>query len=87
MITGNRNHYGMCKVGGVRRDIRDGDIPILRKAMADLVPIVDMFKGAVMDDPVIHARTKGIGVLTKEEAINFMKNAFSLKVGEENELQ
>ena len=27
-----------------------------------------MFKGAVMDDPVIHARTKGIGVLTKEQA-------------------
>jgi len=27
-----------------------------------------MFKGAVMDDPVIHARTKGVGVLTREQA-------------------
>ena len=30
-----------------------------------------MFKGAVIDDPVIHARTKGVGVLTKEEAIDY----------------
>jgi len=30
-----------------------------------------MLKKAVTDDPVIHARTKGIGVLTKEDAINY----------------
>jgi NADH-quinone oxidoreductase subunit D len=33
-----------------------------------LRPALDMFVGAVVDDPVIHARTKGIGVLTPEEA-------------------
>jgi len=71
MICGNRNHYGMSKIGGVRRDIRDEDIPILRKAMDELVPAVDMFKGAVMDDPVIQARLKGIGTLTKQQAIDW----------------
>jgi NADH-quinone oxidoreductase subunit D len=30
-----------------------------------------MFKGAVMDDPIIHYRTKGIGVLTKQQAIDY----------------
>jgi NADH-quinone oxidoreductase subunit D len=30
-----------------------------------------MFKGAIQDDPVIHVRTKNVGVLTKEEAINY----------------
>ncbi|MBU0548379.1 MAG: nickel-dependent hydrogenase large subunit [Candidatus Omnitrophica bacterium] len=71
MITGNRNHYAMMKVGGVRRDIKDEDVPILKKTLDDLVPAVDMFKGAVMDDPVIKARLKGIGILTKQQAIDW----------------
>jgi NADH-quinone oxidoreductase subunit D len=71
MITGNRNHYAMMKIGGVRRDIKDEDIPVLKKALDDLVPAVDMFKGAVMDDPVIQARLKGIGILTKQQAIDW----------------
>ncbi len=71
LITGNRQHYGMMKVGGVRRDIKEEDIPRIKKCVDDLVPILDMFKGAVIDDPVIHARTKGVGVLTKEEAIDY----------------
>ena len=71
MITGNRNHYAMSKVGGVRRDIKDEDIPILKKTLDDLVPAVDMFRGAVMDDPVIRARLKDIGILTKQQAIDW----------------
>ncbi|RKY79831.1 hypothetical protein DRQ07_05985 [candidate division KSB1 bacterium] len=61
----------MFKVGGVRRDIDDDDIPWIRKSLDQLKPALDMFKGAVMDDPVIHARTKGVGVLTKEKAIEY----------------
>ncbi|MCM8781511.1 MAG: nickel-dependent hydrogenase large subunit [Candidatus Omnitrophica bacterium] len=69
MITGNRNHYAMMKIGGVRRDIREEDKAILKKVLNnELLPAVDMFKGAVMDDPVIQARLKGIGILTKNEA-------------------
>jgi len=71
MITGNRNHYAMMKIGGVRRDIKDEDISILKKTLDDLLPAVDMFKGAVMDDPVIKARLKGIGILTKQQAIDW----------------
>jgi NADH-quinone oxidoreductase subunit D len=71
MITGNRNHYAMMKTGGVRRDIKDEDTPILKKTLDELVPAVDMFKGAVMDDPVIKARLKGIGILTKQQAIDW----------------
>lgn len=71
MITGNRNHYAMMKPGGVRRDIKEEHIPVLKKALDDLGPAVDMFKGAVMDDPVIQARLKGIGVLTKKQALEW----------------
>jgi NADH-quinone oxidoreductase subunit D len=71
MITGNRNHYGMSKVGGVRRDIRDEDVPALKKALDELVPAINMFKGAVMDDPVIQMRLKGVGVLNKKQATDW----------------
>lgn len=66
-ITGNRQHYAMFKPGGVRRDIDEKDIPWIMEQLDSLVPAVNMFKGAVMDDPVIHARLKGIGVLTKKD--------------------
>jgi NADH-quinone oxidoreductase subunit D len=71
LISGNRQHYAMMKIGGVRRDIKNEDIPQLKKMVKELYPALDLFKGAVMDDPVIQARTKGVGVLTKEEAIDF----------------
>ncbi|MEW6075101.1 MAG: nickel-dependent hydrogenase large subunit [Candidatus Omnitrophota bacterium] len=71
MISGNRNHYGMMKVGGVRRDIRDEDIPIIRKTLDELTSATEMFKGAVMDDPVIQWRLKGVGILTKQQALEW----------------
>ncbi len=70
-ITGNRQHYAMMKIGGVRRDIESDDIPKIWKMVDELLPILDMFKGAVMDDPVIHARLKGVGILTKEDVFEY----------------
>jgi NADH-quinone oxidoreductase subunit D len=70
-IAGNRQHYAMMKPGGVRRDIEDRDVPDIMKMVDGLVPVLDMFKGAVMDDPVIQARTKGIGVLSRQQAQDF----------------
>ena len=73
-VTGNRNHYAMMKPGGVRRDITDEMIKPTIKMLDDMVTALDLFKGAVVDDPLIHARTKGVGILTKED----IKNFFSL---------
>src|SRR5512137_1231014 len=71
MITGNRNSYAMFKVGGVRRDIENSRIPVIRKVLSDVKKKTDLLTGAVMDDPVIHARTKGVGVLTKQDVIDY----------------
>ncbi|MCD6080715.1 MAG: nickel-dependent hydrogenase large subunit, partial [Candidatus Omnitrophica bacterium] len=70
-ISGNRNHYAMMKPGGVRRDIDEEDIPMILKGLDELEEKIIMLKKAVMDDPVFHARLKGVGILTKEEAINY----------------
>jgi len=71
MITGNRNSYAMFKIGGVRRDIANDKFPAIRKVLNGLKPKVDMLLGAVLDDPVIHARTKGVGILTRQDIIDF----------------
>jgi NADH-quinone oxidoreductase subunit D len=71
MITGNRNNYAMFKVGGVRRDIKDEDIPALKKTLDELAPSLNMFYKAINDDPVIKARLKKAGTLTKEQAVDW----------------
>lgn len=71
MITGNRNSYAMFKVGGVRRDIENSKIATIRKEMDEVRRKTDLLTGAVMDDPVIHARTKGVGVLTRQDIIDY----------------
>jgi len=71
MITGNRNSYAMFKVGGVRRDIENHKIAAIRKTLDDVKLKTDLLAGAVMDDPVIHARTKGVGVLTRQDVIDY----------------
>lgn len=71
ILSGNRNNYAMFKPGGVRRDIKPEDIPLVIKKIDSIVPTLEMLKKAVLDDTVLHARTKGIGILTKQDAINY----------------
>ncbi|MBL7076546.1 MAG: nickel-dependent hydrogenase large subunit [Kiritimatiellae bacterium] len=71
LVTGNRNHYAMMKPGGVRRDIKDEDIPTIRKTLDGLHGPLELFRDAVSDDPIIHARLKGVGVLTPEQIVDY----------------
>jgi len=71
MITGNRNSYAMFKIGGVRRDIEEHKIASIEKVLGELKRKTDLLTGAVMDDPVIHARTKGVGILTRQDVIDY----------------
>lgn len=70
-VTGNRQNYAMHKVGGVRRDIEKEHIPYILKRLDEFTKQLTMLKGAVLDDPVLHERLKGVGVLTKEDAIDY----------------
>ena len=70
-ITGNRNNYGNVRVGGCREDIPDELIPKILKELDQIEKKTDMLTKAVLDDPVIHARLKGVGILKKEDAIKY----------------
>jgi NADH-quinone oxidoreductase subunit D len=71
ILSGNRQNYAMFKPGGVRRDFKAEDIPLALKKIDSIVPTLNRLKKAIIDDPVLHARLKGIGVLTKEDAIDY----------------
>jgi NADH-quinone oxidoreductase subunit D len=71
LITGNRNHYGMMKPGGVRRDISDTDLPAILDLLQGLQDPIKMFRDAVIEDPLVHARTKGVGILSREKAVAY----------------
>jgi len=70
-LTGNRNNYAMMKVGGVRRDFDDSKMSKVRKLLDDVWEKVVMLAGAVTDDPVLHARLKGVGILSPEDVHNY----------------
>ncbi len=68
IATGSRVNYANCKIGGVRRDITDEQLQAIDKAAAELAKPLDMLTNAVLDDPVLHARLKGVGILSAEDA-------------------
>ena len=70
-ITGNRNNYGNVRVGGCREDIPDELRARIVRDIDELEKKVDMLVKVVFDDPVIHARVKGVGILTREDAIRY----------------
>jgi len=70
-ITGNRNNYGNVKVGGCREDIPNELKPKMLKALDAIEKKTEMLTKAVLDDPILHARLKGVGVLSKEDAIAY----------------
>jgi membrane-bound hydrogenase subunit alpha len=70
-IAGNRNQYGNVKVGGCREDVDDELKPKILKEMDKIEKKVDMLIKAVLDDPVLHARLKAVGVLTNQDAIRY----------------
>ncbi len=69
MVTGNRNHYGANKPGGVRWDIKPEQIPQIHAVLDVVEKKTMMLTKAVLDDPVIRARLEGVGILTREQAL------------------
>ncbi|MFH1371372.1 MAG: nickel-dependent hydrogenase large subunit [Planctomycetota bacterium] len=70
-ITGNRNNYGNVRVGGCREDIPDELKPKIIEELDKIAKKMEMLTKAILDDPVLHARLKGVGILKKEDAISY----------------
>jgi membrane-bound hydrogenase subunit alpha len=71
IISGNRNHYGMMRVGGVAKDVDPEKVKSLLDIIDEIEKKIQMIAKAATDDPVLKSRLKGVGVLTKKDAIDF----------------
>jgi membrane-bound hydrogenase subunit alpha len=71
LLSGNRVNYGVATFGGVRWDVT----PELARSIRDMVRYYrrefQPFRDIVMEDPVAHARMRGVGVLTNDEAVRY----------------
>jgi NADH-quinone oxidoreductase subunit D len=70
-ITGNRNNYGNVKVGGCREDISEECLAKISVELDEIEKKTEMITKAVLDDPVIHARLKGVGILSRDDAVKY----------------
>ena len=61
-ITGNRKTYGLCVIGGVRRDMTPELKAELRQVLDRLETEWRAVTGAVSKDHNIQKRTRGVGV-------------------------
>jgi Ni,Fe-hydrogenase III large subunit/Ni,Fe-hydrogenase III component G len=69
LTSGNRVYSSLMTVGGVRRDIRDTDIPRIKTTLEDLRKKLPFYRQIYTNEPTIKARMRDVGVLDRLDAI------------------
>ncbi len=70
MVSGQRLLYNYMRIGGVSQDIPEEFLPALRKFIKQMPYFIDEYDRLIKDNEILLARSKGVGILTKETAIN-----------------
>lgn len=67
--TGGRVIFSVCKIGGVRKDIDADTLAKMSRELAKVKSELEKLSNAFLDDYSVQNRLKGVGVITKEEAL------------------
>ncbi|MBS7648880.1 nickel-dependent hydrogenase large subunit [Candidatus Bathyarchaeota archaeon] len=68
-LTGNRMNYLINTIGGVRRDITPEKAEKIRRFLNESKPLSDYIVGLLNDNGDFTRKTKGVGVLPREKAL------------------
>lgn len=68
-FTGNRVHYSLIQIGGVRRDLTAELIAKIREALSYYESIFNELAVCFLEDTTIRLRCRDIGVLTASDAL------------------
>ena len=70
MTCGARLTTNYMRIGGVAFDLPDELLPTLRRFLADMPQRVRDYEDLLMENEILHARARGVGVISPEMAIN-----------------
>jgi len=79
MVCGVRMNYGYFRVGGLSRDIPEGFEGAVRSFLASFPAMLDQYSTLFENNDIFVNRTKGIGIITKEQAIDYGLTGSSLR--------
>ncbi|MQC26424.1 MAG: NADH dehydrogenase (quinone) subunit D [Chloroflexi bacterium] len=71
MASGQRMMTTYFRPGGLWRDLPEEFIPTLEQFLDDLPARIDQYEDLLTHNPIFIDRTKGIGVLTEEQALGY----------------
>jgi len=70
-MSGNRVHYGMNEVGGVRRDLTPAQVTAALGRLPNLEERINKYVDMVNYEETMLIRFRGVGKLSKEEALRY----------------
>lgn len=70
MVSGQRLLYNYMRVGGFKQDIPDEFLPALGKFVAQMPGFIDEYDRLLAENEILLARSKGVGILPKELALD-----------------
>lgn len=70
-LTGSRMTLTYARIGGVADDVPEGWLYRLKKLMDDMPGYIDTYDGLITGNEIFQARTKFVGTLTPETAIDY----------------
>jgi NADH-quinone oxidoreductase subunit D len=71
ILTGARFTTSYTRIGGQTRDITDEFIAGLRKFLDEVIPVVNETENLLSRNRIFVDRTKDVGVITKEQALDY----------------
>ena len=70
-VSGARLHAAYYRVGGVQRDLPNGLLDNIEEWLSGFGTIIDDIEGLLTDNRIFKQRTVDIGIVSKEEALNW----------------
>jgi len=70
MVCGQRLTYNYMRIGGVSHDIPEEFLPALKRFVAEMPGFIDEYDQLLAGNEILLARSKGVGILPEDLAIN-----------------
>ena len=67
-LTGNRVHYAINTLGGVREDVAEDQFPELRENLEQIRERAEYYREVVPEEETVLMRCEGVGTISREEA-------------------